>query len=56
MCGRILEWQSVAYHFLGYCVREFDLWPSFKKNRARSISLILLEVGIPNLVCGCILG
>ena len=28
----------------------------FLKNRVRSISLILFEVGISNLVCGCILG
>ena len=24
--------------------------------RVRSISLVLFEIGIPNLVCGCILG
>ena len=38
--------------FLGHC----DLWPSFENNRVRRISLILFEVGIPNLVCKCILG
>ena len=28
-------------------------FPSFWKNLVCSISLILFEVGIPNLVCGC---
>ena len=28
----------------------------FRKNRVHSISLILFEVGISNLVCRCILG
>ena len=28
----------------------------FKNNLVHSISLILFEVGISNLVCGCILG
>ena len=41
--------------FLGHCDLDLDLWPSFKKNCVRSISLILFEVGISNLVCGCIL-
>ena len=40
--------------FLGHC--DFDICPSFKKYCVRSISLILFAVGIPNLVCGCILG
>ena len=31
-------------------------WPSFYNNCVRSISLILFEIGIPNLVCECILG
>ena len=34
----------------------FDLLPSFKNYCVRSISLIFFEVGIPNLVCICILG
>ena len=42
--------------FSGHCDINLDLWPSFKNNRVRSISLILFEVGISNLVCGCILG
>ena len=40
--------------FMGHY--DLDLWPSFKNNRILSISLILLKVGIPNLVCGCIFG
>ena len=40
--------------FSGHC--DLDLWPSFLNNRVRSISLILFEVGISNLVCGCVLG
>ena len=42
--------------FSGHCDLDLDLWPSFCNNRVRSISLILFEVGISNLVCGCILG
>ena len=43
--------------FSGHCDLDLDLWPSFFYNkRVRSISLILFEVGISNLVCGCILG
>ena len=34
----------------------FDLRPSFKNFGVRSISLTFFEVGIPNLVCICILG
>ena len=41
--------------FLGHC--DLDLWPSFfLNNRVWSISLVLFEIGILNLVCGCILG
>ena len=40
--------------FSGHC--DLDLWPRFRNIRVRSISLILFEVRIPNLVCGCILG
>ena len=40
--------------FLGHC--DLDLQPSFKNFCFQSISLILFEVGIPNLVCGAILG
>ena len=36
--------------FTGHC--DLDLLPRFKKNRVRSISLILLKVGNPNLVVG----
>ena len=40
--------------FLGHC--DLDLSPSFKNYCVQSISLIFFELGIPNLVCGCILG
>ena len=40
--------------FSGHC--DLDLCPSFNNNCVRSISLILFEKGIPNLVCECILG
>ena len=40
--------------FSGHC--DLDLRPSFNYNCVRSISLILFENGIPNLVCECILG
>ena len=42
--------------FSGHCDLDLDLWPSFYNNHVRSISLILFELGISNLVCGCILG
>ena len=35
---------------------DLDLLPSFNNDCVRSISLILFEIGIPNLVCECILG
>ena len=41
--------------FFGHC--DLDLRPSFNNNCVRSISLnILFEIGIPILVCECILG
>ena len=40
--------------FSGHC--DLDLWPSFSNNCVRSISLILFEKGIQNLVYECILG
>ena len=49
--------------FSGHC--DLDLWLSFYSNnnsvrpsrfRVRCISPIFFEVGIPNLMCGCILG
>ena len=42
--------------FSGHCDFDLDLWPSFKNNCVQSLSLTFFEVGIPNLVCGCILG
>ena len=35
---------------------DLDLWPSFNNNCVRSLSLFIFEIGIPNLVCECILG
>ena len=40
--------------FSDHC--DLDLWPSFKNYCVRTISLIFFEIGIPNMVCGCILG
>ena len=64
MCGCILGWQSVAYHFrvtvtltltsgLVFIVITMSVRPPL---RVRCISPIFFEVGIPNLMCGCILG
>ena len=50
----ILRWRGVAHTISGHC--DLDLWPSFKNFGVRSISLILFEIGIPNLVCICNLG
>ena len=50
----ILRWRSVTHTILSHC--DLDLWPSFKNFCVRSISLIFLEVGIPNLECICIFG
>ena len=44
----------MSHTILGHC--DLDLLPSFKNYCVRSISLIFFEVGIPNLVCICILG
>ena len=63
VCGCILGWQSVAYHFrvtvtltltsdLVFMVIKCPSVPL----RVRCISPIFFEVGIPNLMCGCILG
>ena len=40
--------------FSGHC--DLDLWPSFNNHCVWSISLVLFEIGIPILVCECILG
>ena len=50
----ILRWRSVTHTILGHC--DLDLWPSLKNFCVLGISLIFFEVGIPNLVCICILG
>ena len=39
--------------FLGHC--DLDLCPSFKNYCVWSTTLIFFELGIPYLVCGCIL-
>ena len=36
--------------------KDLDLWPSFKNDCVRSLSPTFFEAGIPNLVCGYILG
>ena len=57
----ILGWPSVAYHFWVTVTLTSDLvfivvnCPSVPL-RVWCISPIFFEVGIPNLVCGCILG
>ena len=62
--GCILGWQSVLYHFrvavtltsdLVFIVSTMSVCPSVPL-RVRCISPIFFEVGIPNLMCGCILG
>ena len=53
MCGCILGWGSVAYHNYGTVTLNltYDL-----VSRNWCISPIFFEIGIPNLVCKCILG
>ena len=53
MCGYILGWRSVAYHFRVTVTMTSDL---VFRIIVSSAYLILFEVGISNLVCGCILG
>ena len=55
VCGYILGWRSVAYHFWVTLTLTSDLF-FFYNNRVRSISLILFDIEISNLVCGCIMG
>ena len=61
VCKCILGWRSVAYHFWATVTLTSDLvfivikCPSGRL-RVRCISPIFFEVGIPNLVCKCILG
>ena len=61
VCGCILRWRSVAYHFQVTVTLTSDLVFIVVKCPSvplcvRCISPIFFEVGIPNLVCGCILG
>ena len=51
-----LEMTECHIPFLGHCDLYLNLRPSFKKVCVLDISLIFFEVGIPNLVCICILG
>ena len=44
----------MSHTISGHC--DLDLWPSFKNFFVQRKSLIFFEVGIPNLVCICILG
>ena len=66
LCGCILGWPSVSYHFrvtvnltltsdLVFIVITMSVRLSVPL-RVRRISPIFFEVGIPNLMCGCILG
>ena len=41
--------------YLSHCDLDLDFWPSFKNYCVWSSSLIFFELGIPNLVCKCIL-
>ena len=53
MCGCILGWQSVAYYNLITVTLNLT---SDLVSRNCGISPIFFEIGIPNLVCKCILG
>ena len=53
VCGCILGWRSVAYHFWVTVTLTSDL--DFRIIVSGAY-LILFEVGISNLMCGCILG
>ena len=66
VCGCILGWRSVTYHFrvnvtltltsdLVFIVITLSVRLSVPLC-VRCISPIFFEVGIPNLMCGCILG
>ena len=39
-----------------YDLVDLDLWPSFKHNPVLSIYFTFFKVGIPFLVCRCIMG
>ena len=53
MCGCILGWRSVTYHNLVTVTLNLT---SDLVSRNCCISPIFFEIGIPNLVCKCILG
>ena len=50
VCGCILGWQSVTFHFQVTVTLTSDLVSRI------GITSIFFEVGIPKLVCGCFLG
>ena len=73
VCGCILGWGSVVYHFrvtvtltltsdlvftvITFTVITLSVRLSFRPSRfMSSVYPIFFEVGIPNLMCGCILG
>ena len=70
LCGCILGWLSVMYHLqvavtltltsdLVFIVITMSVHPSVRPSvqlRVRCISPIFFEVGIANLMCGCIFG
>ena len=48
-------WKVICHIlFWGHC--DLDIWPRLQNYRVWSIYPVLFEVGIPNLVCGFILG
>ena len=51
VCGCILGWQSVTYHFRVTMILTLKYDVVFQNNRVQSISLVLFEIGILNLVC-----
>ena len=52
LCGFLFGWQNFAYHFWVTLTLISDLVLEY---HVLSISPISFELGIPNLVCGCIL-
>ena len=49
------ECHLVVIPYSSHCDLDLDLWPNLKNYCVWSISLIFFEVGIPALVCKCIL-
>ena len=55
VCGCILGWRSVRYHFWFTVTLTLTSDLVFKIIMSGAYLLLLFEVGISNLVCGCIL-